>query len=113
MPKKTNFDLGLYIPDRWTVRTIYHHQSKKDRELKLDPQEKHHELCFGGCRIEKDMGERGLKRLREYADLFNRKRVVPRDRPVQCLADDSGSIETRLAKQNRRAARHTVETSSR
>ena len=107
MNAKPSPDLGLDIPDRWTVRTIYKHQSKKDRELKIAPEEKHHELCFGGACIEKETGERGLKRLREMSDLFNRMKVAPRDRAVQCLADESGSIENRLAKQNRRAGQYT------
>jgi hypothetical protein len=107
MNAKPTPDLGLAIPERWTVRTIYKHQSKKEREAKLPPEERHHELCYGGCCIEKETGERGLKRLREMSDLFNRMKVAPRDRAVQCLADESGSIENRLAKQNRRAANYT------
>ena len=106
-------ELPIDIPDRWKAQTRYKHQTKKARELGEPLEEICHELLYGTAVHETEKGERGLRRLRNLADLFNKQRVVPRDRPVQCLADDSGSIETRLAKQNRRAARHTVETAGR
>lgn len=113
MSDKPSQELPISIPARWKAQTKYRHQTRKQREAGEPLQEICHELLFGTAVHESDKGERGLHRLRNLADLFNKQRVVPRDRPVQCLADDSGSIETRLAKQNRRAARHTVETASR
>ena len=100
-------ELPIDIPNRWRAQTKYAHQTKKQRELGEVPKEICHELLFGTQVHETDKGERGLNRLRELADLFNKKRVIPRDRPVQCLADESGSIESRLVKQNRRAEKFT------
>lgn len=101
-------ELPLIVPDRWSCVTIYRHQTKKDREAKIPPEPVRHELMFGNRVHETDKGERGLKRLREMADLFNRMKVAPRDRAIQCLADESGSVESKLAKQNRRAAKFTA-----
>lgn len=103
MATKPPQELPLELDDRWKAQTKYRHQTLKEREAKKPLEEIRHELFFGDAIHETDKGERGLKRLRDMADLFNRLRVVPRDRPVQCLADDSGSIEARLAKQTRRA----------
>lgn len=47
-------------------------------------------------------GESGLEKLRFLARHSNKHKLIPRP-AVECLADDSGSIEARLKKQTRRA----------
>lgn len=94
---------NLFPPDgpKWAVITFHKRQSKLEVAEKRPKEITHHELLFGGRVVSKMTGESGLEKLRFLAKHSNKHSLTPRP-AVECLADDSGSIETRLKKQNQR-----------
>lgn len=94
---------NLFPPDgpTWAVITCHKRQSKLEIARK-DPKEiSHHELLYGGRVITRMTGEAGLEKLRFLAKHSNKHKLIPH-KAIECLADDTGSIEARLKKQNRR-----------
>ena len=47
-------------------------------------------------------GENGLEKLRIIAKFSNKQGMIPRQ-GIECLADDTGSLEARLNRQTKRA----------
>lgn len=94
---------NLFPPDgpTWAVITCQKRQSKLEIARKEPKEITHHELLYGGKVISKMTGEAGLEKLRFLAKHSNRHKLIPRP-AVECPADDSGSIEARLKKQNHR-----------
>lgn len=93
---------NLFPPDgpKWAAITCHKRQSKLEGE-KRAKEISHHELLYGGRVICKMTGEAGLDKLQFLAKHSNKHNLIPRP-AVECLADESGSIEARLKKQNRR-----------
>ena len=79
-------DLFPNSEPRWSVRTIYRHQTAKEKEMKLSLEVIRHELLFGTQVQDKRKGEGGLETLREIAKFLNRRSLKLRDR-VECAAD--------------------------
>ena len=94
----------LLPPDapRWAVITCHSRQTKLEIANRQPKEISHHELLFGGKVISKMTGENGLEKLRLIAKFSNKQSLIPRP-AIQCLADDSGSLEARLKRQNERA----------
>lgn len=87
---------------RWAVITCHKRQTKDEISRKVAKIISHHELLYGGRVISKMTGENGLEKLRIIAKFSNKTGSIPRS-AIQCLADDCGSIEARLARQSKRA----------
>lgn len=79
-------DLFPHSDPRWSVRTIYRHQTPAEKAARKDPEVARHELLFGTSIQDKRKGEAGLEQLREIAKFLNRRGLQPRDR-VMCAAD--------------------------
>lgn len=94
----------LLPPDspRWAVITCHKRQSKQEIARKEPKIISHHELLYGGKVISKATGENGLERFQTIAKFSNKQNLIPRP-AIQCLADDSGSLESRLKRQTSRA----------
>jgi len=79
-------DLFPNSEPRWSVRTIYRHQTAREKATKATLEVSRHELLFGTRVQDKRKGESGLESLREIAKFLNRRNLKPRDR-VECAAD--------------------------
>lgn len=85
----------------WAVITCHQRQTKLEIAQKTPKVISHHELLYGGRVISKMTGEAGLDKLRLIAKFSNKQGMIPRP-AIQCLADDSGSLDARLKRQNQR-----------
>ena len=101
MSEETDKELFNLQPT-WAVITCHRRQTKQEIAMKTPKVISHHELLYGGRVISKMTGDNGLEKLRLIAKFSNKQGMVPRD-AIQCLADDTGSIEARLKKQTQRA----------
>ncbi len=86
----------------WQVISCHHRQTKLEIAAKAPKVVSHHELLYGGKVISKMTGDNGLEKLRLIAKFSNKQGMVPRC-AIQCLADDTGSLEARLKRQTHRA----------
>lgn len=85
-PHTAMSELPLSETPRWTVRTKYHPQTKQEKELKMEPKVKCHELLYGNRLQTTRKGESGQAALMDLAKFLNAKRMEPRDR-IECAAD--------------------------
>jgi hypothetical protein len=94
----------LLPPDSptWAVITICKRQTKQEIARKDPKVISHHELLYGGKVVSKMTGPNGLEKLQLIAKFSNRQSLIPR-KAIECLADDTGSMEARLARQTKRA----------
>jgi hypothetical protein len=94
---------NLFPPDgpTWAVITCHKRQTKQEIARKDPKIISHHELLYGGKVITRRTGQAGLDALHVLAKHSNKHNLIPRP-AIECLADDSGSIEARLKKQNSR-----------
>lgn len=86
----------------WAVITCHRRQTKQEIALKCPKIISHHELLYGGVVMSKMTGDNGLEKLRIIAKFSNKQKLLPRP-AIECLADDTGSLEARLARQTKRA----------
>ena len=101
MSEDTEKELFPPSPPAWAVITCTRRQTKQEIALKTPKIISHHELLYGGRVITKMTGQAGLEKLQFHAKFSNKQNLIPRS-AVECLADDSGTIEARLKKQNHR-----------
>lgn len=86
----------------WDVITCCKRQTKQEIARRDPKVISHHELLFGGKVISRMTGPNGLDKLHVIAKFSNRQQLIPR-KAIECLADDTGSIDARLARQTRRS----------
>lgn len=102
MPEVPEKELFPPLDPTWAVITCHQRQSKLEISRKDPKIISHHELLYGGRVISKMRGENGLDKLRIIAKFSNKAKLVPRA-AIECLADDTGSLEARLKRQSTRA----------
>lgn len=97
-------EIELFPPasPTWQVITCHHRQTKKEIADRKPKQISHHELLYDGQVQKKATGDGGLEKLRFAAAICNKGGHIPRP-AIQCLADESGSLESAMARQTKRA----------
>lgn len=102
MSEESEKELFPPLDPTWAVITCHCRQTKLEISRKDPKIISHHELLYGGKVVSKMSGENGLEKLRLIAKFSNKQKLVPRA-AIECLADDTGSLEARLKRQNSRA----------
>lgn len=102
MSEEPEKELFPPLDPTWAVITCHRRQTKQEVALKVAKIISHHELLYGGKVVSRMTGDNGLEKLRIIAKFSNKQGLVPRP-AIQCLADDTGSLEARLKHQTDRA----------
>jgi hypothetical protein len=108
MPQESEKELLPPLDPTWAVITCTKRQTKQEIAMKVPKIISHHELLYGGVVISKMTGPNGLDKLQTIAKLSNKQKLVPRRNAVECIADDTGTIESRLKRQTQRAEMHQL-----